>query len=457
MPVTASMTAMRSPASLPLRLRVTLAFALSVALVLAGLGVFLYFRLGAELRHGVDLELRSRSGVITAALRDRGPVPIDASRSVIDPDESFAQVLDARGSIVDSSSAVRHAPMLRADVVAGVTRPMFRTGHVPGIGDPARLLAVPARAGGRDYVVVVGANLGDTDDALHRLLLLLLLGIPGAVLLASGVGWLVAGAALRPVERMRRDAAVASTARAGASLAVPPTRDELARLATTLNELLARERAALDAEHRFLDEASHDLRTPLAVLKAELDLALARPRDREELETTLRTAARATDRLVRLAEDLLVLARGRRGPLVLHVEPTALRTFCDDCAAPFQTAGEPITVTAPDEVVHFDPVRMRQAVRNLLDNAVRHGHGRGVALHANLKTHGPLVFTVSDDGPGMPADGVGRVELPRDGGNGLGLSIVAAVAAAHGGYAEARARRGGGTEVVIVVPQPVPV
>src|SRR5206468_1745196 len=131
--VTASMTAMPTLANLPLRLRVTLAFALSVALVLAGLGVFIYLRLGAELRHGVDLELRSRSGVIIAALRERGPVPVNASRSVIDPDESFAQVLDRRAAIVDSSSAVRRAPLFAADVLAAMTRPTFRTEHVPGI------------------------------------------------------------------------------------------------------------------------------------------------------------------------------------------------------------------------------------------------------------------------------------------------------------------------------------
>ena len=443
---------MRTLTGLPLRLRITLAFASSVAVVLAGLGVFLHLRLGSELQHGIDLELRSRAGVIASALSSHGAVPVNAGRPVIDPDEAFAQVLDRRARIIDSSSLVRGTPILTRKAVSTITGPAFLTTHVPGIGDPTRLLAVPLRAGGRSYVVVVGTNLGDKNDALHRLLLLLLIGIPGAVLLASAIGWLVAGAALRPVEQMRRDAAAASTERRGASLAVPPTRDELARLATTLNELLASQRDALDAEHRFLDEASHDLRTPLAVLKAELDLALARPRSRHELEQTLRTAARETDQLVRLAEDLLVLARSRRGEMLLHYERINVAQFVADCAAPFVTEHIPIEIQAVDAEAMADPVRLRQAVRNLIDNAIRHGTGRDVAVRATCSPDETLTIVVSDAGPGLPADRVGRLARAASGAAGLGLSIVAAVADAHGGYAEVAGQPEGGASVTLVIP-----
>lgn len=439
---------MRSPAALPLRLRLTLAFAGSVAIVLAGLGVFLYARLGAELQHGIDLELRSRAGVITSALTEHSSVPINAGHSVIDPDEAFAQVLDRSGRIVDTSTAVHGAPMLSASQVAGINASRFISTRVAGVDDPARLLATPAHVGGQDFVVVVGTNLGDKNDAMHRLLLLLVLGLPGALVLASGVGWLVAGAALRPVERMRRDAAAASLAQTGPSIAVPPTGDELARLATTLNDLLIREREALEAEHRFLDEASHDLRTPLAVLKAELDLALARPRGRDELEAALQAAATETDSLVRLAEDLLVLARSRRGPVALHREPIRFADFCAECAAPF---GEVVRVDADDFEAGADPVRLRQAVRNLLDNAVRHGAGKSVRLAATTDASGWVTISVSDAGPGFPSEWLGRLAR-RTGAHGLGLSIVAAVAEAHGGMALAGESADGGAEVIVRLP-----
>jgi two-component system OmpR family sensor kinase len=437
---------------LPLRLRVSLAFAVSVAAVLAGLGVFVYLRLGAELQHEVDLDLRSRAGLITAAAADRGVVTLDAHGSLIDQDEAFAQVLTADGTIVEASSAVRRSPMVPRRIVAHITAPTFVTRRVEGVGDPARLLATPMRSDGHPLVVVVGANLGDRDEALHRLLLLLALGLPAAVLLASGIGWLVAGTGLRPVEQLRREAAAASATASGATVTVPPTGDELARLARTLNDLLQRQRDALDAEHRFLDEASHDLRTPLAVLKAELDLAVARPRSRGELEQTVRAAARETDQLVRLAEDLLVLARSRHGPLTLRREPVPLRQFCAECVAPFETGGQPIAVTADDVVVAVDPLRLRQAVRNLLDNAVRHGGGRDVSLIARARADGAAVLTVTDAGSGLPSSSSGRLRRPSAPADGLGLAIVAAVAEAHGGAVEAGRSASGGASVTIVLP-----
>lgn len=287
--------------------------------------------------------------------------------------------------------------------------------------------------------------------AQHRLLLLLLIGIPASILLASGTGWLVAGAALRPVERMRRDAAAASVSSSDATIAVPATGDELARLARTLNALLAAQRAALDAQRRFLDEASHDLRTPLAVLKAELDLALRRPRTRPELEASLRAAAGQTDQLVRLAEDLLVLARSRRGPMPVHRELVRLDEFCSQCVAPFAAGQRAIAIRAGDEMVCVDPVLLRQAVRNLIDNALRHGTGSDVIVDATCDDH-RLRVSVRDAGPGLPPHIPARLARSASGADGLGLSIVAAVAQAHGGYAETGGSPSGGAQVTIVLP-----
>src|SRR5262249_40886297 len=158
-------------------------------------------RLGSELLRGIDLELRSRAGSIAGALNEPGRPSIDNSGRVIDPDESFAQVVSPTGIVLDSSQSVRSHPLLPPGMLRDVTGPTFLTRHVPGVQDPARLLAVPESAHGRPVVVVVGANLGDRNEALNRLQLLLVLGMPTALLLASVVGWLVAGAALRPVEQ----------------------------------------------------------------------------------------------------------------------------------------------------------------------------------------------------------------------------------------------------------------
>jgi len=158
-----------------------------MATVLLALGGFLYVQLGAELLGGIDLELRSRGGVIVSALGERGPVPIDAGRKLIDPDEAFAQILDPAGGIVEATPAVAATPM-PASVVRSISGPTFLTRQVSGVDDPARLLAVPAGAPGHRVVVVVGATLGDRSDALGRLLLLLAIGGPVALTLSSVAG-----------------------------------------------------------------------------------------------------------------------------------------------------------------------------------------------------------------------------------------------------------------------------
>jgi two-component system, OmpR family, sensor kinase len=245
---------------------------------------------------------------------------------------------------------------------------------------------------------------------------------------------------------------------------VPDTGDELTRLADTLNAMLGRLQEALDREHRFVDEASHELRTPLAILKAELDLALARPRSQAELEATVRSASVETDQLVQLAEDLLVLARTNGGRLPLRRTPVSLRALLLDSAAPFQARaraiGAPIEIVAADEQVELDPVRLRQAVQNLLDNAIRHGGGGQPIVVTGQRAGGAVRITVEDGGRGFPPRVLDRAFEPfarspvlADGGPGagLGLTIVKAVAEAHGGHASAANSENGGARVVVVV------
>ncbi|MFL5797678.1 MAG: ATP-binding protein [Actinomycetota bacterium] len=453
-------------------MRLTLAFAVGMAVLLAALGAFLYLRLAHDLTAGIDMDLRSRAQVVIGAVRGHGAAPgvVEAPGTLIDPDEAFAQVLTRDGRVVDSSSGVAGAPMLDAATAARVIGPTFLTTHVRGVDDPARLLAVPARAGGRGLVVVVGATLGDRNEALGRLLLALAIAGPVALGLVSWGGWALAGAALRPVERMRREAAAISLSEPGRRLAVPPTRDELAGLASTLNAMLDRLQESLHREQRFLDRAGHELRTPLGVLRMELDLALARARTREELAAALRNASEETDRLVRLAEDLLVLSRASGGKLPVHRTETAMDELLRRAAASNQAkaaaAGVTIAVECEDGLAAVvDPERIRQALDDLLDNAIRHAPAGGVVTVAAARTDGRLRIVVRDTGPGFPAELLedGAFEpgaRPRSGdgngdgrGLGLGLSIVHAIALAHGGTLRlAGDADGGGARATLDLP-----
>ncbi len=296
--------------------------------------------------------------------------------------------------------------------------------------------------------------LGDRDEVLASLLALMLVLGPLALLLAGLAGYRLAGAALRPVESMRREAAEISAETSGRRLPVPEAQDEVRRLGETLNEMLERLDEGLLRERRFVADAGHELRTPLSLLLTELELALRRPRSEEELQAAIRSATEEVERLIRLAEALLVLDRSgegtlRRDEIDAHELLAAVaRRF----AARAEVEGRSLEVAASGRF-DGDRDRLEQALGGLVDNALTHGLGT-VRLEAERKDD-KIVLRVSDEGPGFPDDFVARAferlsradEARTSGGAGLGLAIVKAVAEAHGGRAEA-----GGATVTIVVP-----
>ena len=229
-------------------------------------------------------------------------------------------------------------------------------------------------------------------------------------------------------------------------LPVPRTGDELARLATTLNSMLDRLQEAMERERRFVDDASHELRTPLATLRAGIDLALTRQREAPELEATLRSALEDVQRLQRLADDLLLLARTRGGRIPVHRVETSLAALATRSARSVESqaaaADVTIEVEPSEETVALDPDRIEQALRNLLENAVRYTAPGGVVRLSARRHEGFARFVVADSGPGFRSDLIlkafepftrGTAEAAGSSGAGLGLSIVRAVAEAHGG------------------------
>jgi signal transduction histidine kinase len=296
---------------------------------------------------------------------------------------------------------------------------------------------------------MAGQSLGERDDSLRTLALLLAGGMAVALVLACLAGYGVASGALRPVEAIRRRAAAISGTRTGERLPVPQSADELARLGQTLNEMLDRLEAALVRERTFVADASHELRTPLAILKTEIDLALRRGRSPEELRAALESAGEETDRLVRLAEDLLVIARVDQGRLPLRPEELDVSELLATVAARFGGRAEP----AGELRVRGDRARLEQALGNLVHNARGHGDGE---IRLSARQHAGMVeLHVTDEGDGLAHDFAPhaferftRADGARTrGGAGLGLAIVAAIAASHGGSAHAE-----GADVWIQLP-----
>lgn len=419
---------------LPIRLRLTVAFGVAMAIVLTATGAFVYFRLESSLNEAVDENLAARLAAASALAESGG-----SGRTVTD--EGFMEI-----------SASMEPPQGR------------QLERVPGVDGSVRIAWDRVDTPQGERLVVVGASLGDRDEALRGLLAQLLIVAPIALLLSSLLGYWLARAALRPVEAMRVEAAAISGSEPGRRLPSGEARDEIARLAETLNAMLERLERAIERERSFVADASHELRTPLALLKAELELALRKPRTAPELEQALQSAAVETDRLVRLAEDLLVLAQADDGRLPLRRDTVQAGDLLGAVRETFrsraETAGRTIEADSSDGVaLEADRVRLEQALGNLVDNALRHGTGT-VRLSA-VDRDGLVELHVVDEGAGFPADFLphaferfGRADEARtSGGAGLGLALASAIAEAHGGTAHAANRGGRGADVWLSIPR----
>jgi two-component system OmpR family sensor kinase len=441
----------------PIRIRLTLAFAVAMAVVLAATGFFLYARLGSALDRSVDQGLRARATVVTA-LAQQADAGLRAS--VQGSNNGFAQVIGTQGTVVDwTPGLTRRSLLSAAQLSSAVQSQHFFAGTLGG--EPVRLLAVPVSAQGHRMVVVVGASLQPRAAALADLRDQLVIGGPLALLLASLAAYFLAAAALRPVERMGERAATISAASPGRRLPVPQANDEIARLGSRLNDMLVRLEAALERERTLVSNASHELRTPLALMKTEIELALAEPASAPELVAALRSAGEETDRLSQLADDLLLLARVDSGTLPLRRSRVAVEELLDSIATRFRRraddAQREIEVVVPEgSEVLADRRRLEQALANLVENALR--YGAGTVRLEGVEHSGSLELHVIDHGGGFPADFVSRAferfsRGSRDSaGTGLGLAIVAAIADAHGGSATTSNRPEGGADVALLLP-----
>jgi signal transduction histidine kinase len=434
---------------LPIRARVAGAFAVAMALVLAATGWFLYARLDEDLSGALNTDLLIRAQDLGQVVRTpSGSLAAETNGRLIERGESFAQLLDARGKVLDGTTRLSDVPLLRrAELRAALNRPVFIDRRsVPGLNEGARLLATGLLHGGQRAVLVVGATRENRAEALRSLRTELLLVGPIALLLATALGYRLAGTGLRAVETMRRRAAEISGEQPGERLPIQETGDELQRLGTTLNEMLGRLDGALQRERGFVADAGHELRTPLALLRAELDFALHHADTNEELRSALAVASDETDRLTQLASDLLLIAGSNDGKLSLRQEPIPAVDLLESVRNRFAwrgtEAGRVLEVGAPsDLLIDGDRLRLEQAMGNLVDNALRHGQGT-VRLEAR-SVDSAAELHVRDEGPGLPTDFVphafhrfSRADGAHAGeGAGLGLAIVDTIATAHGGSA----------------------
>jgi len=441
-----------------IRTRLVTVFAVGSTILLLLTASLLYRGLNAQLENAIDQALRDRADDIALDLRE-GNLSIRNG-------EPYVVLLRADGQVIDSTAVgARRNPVLSPREL-GRARDheiAFERRKVTGLGDRGRLLARPERAmDGSTVVVVVGESLDTVIRATPRLGLLLAVTSILLIGLIVGSGWMLAGAALRPVRRMIEEAAAISLVQGGERLREPPGDDEIALLGKTLNVMLERIEASLAHERAFVDDASHELRTPLSILHGELELAAAQPDDVAGMRSAVTVALQEADLLRRLTEDLLVLARTDRGRLAPRLDRIDLMETVRRAADRHGVGTDvDVEVVGTEIVAAADSLLAERVVGNLIDNACRHAAAR---VQVEVATDGDCgVVTVSDDGVGFPTeflpvafDRFSRADPARGGrggGSGLGLAIVAALVRAQGGRVDVgNGGPGGGGQVKVWFP-----
>ena len=450
---------------MPIRLRLAVIVAAATSLLVATGGLVFAAALSFGMRRSLEDSLQRSSARLVADI-SAGHIRLGVSSPVVDParDQSVVQVMSSSGHIQFSTVRSGTTPLLtnRQRQRAATTR-IFVQSLRPGWRNP-RLVLAEAVPGQSKYVVAVGASLDELDNAMSHLEGVLIVGGTGFVVLASLGALALAGRALRPVERLRQQAAQLSASLPERRLAVPQTHDEVARLAGTLNSLLDQLQRALSREREFVAVASHELRTPLAVLQAELEIARRPGRSREEIARSLEVLGPKVEHLSRVANDLLLLARADEQALVLNqvaqnLEPLVARGLLS-LAGVANERGMVLALDAdPNVVAAVDAGRFQQVIDNLVCNAIDHADGSTIVEVLVRQEAAEALVEVRDRGPGFPEELLPRVferftratpRRPRGGGGaGLGLAIVKRIVEAHGGSVEARNLKEGGASVLV--------
>lgn len=435
-----------------LRTRLALTYAAAVALTIAILGLVVWWQFGIALRSSLVQRLETRSAAVATAMENDSQAGLQEGNG---DGDLFVVLLAADGTRLDASA---NAPSwLGADAAVGKTQEITDHG--------SRILerVDAAQSGVR---IVVAAELAPIERSRASLTGLLAGAGLLAALISGAGGWWLAGRGLRPIAAITAEAAAIDAGGLGRRLPQPSGRDELGMLARTLNGMLDRIDDAVRRQRAFVAAASHDLRTPLAALQTELELADRPDAVPEELRAALHAARDDAARLAELAGDLLQLATMASDGRQVALEEVQL----DDLVAAVERRVAPVAARAGVRVerslhagfVRVDRVRIEQALANVVVNAVSHSPTGGEVEISSAPDpdDGPaLVIEVRDRGPGVPAGDRERIFEPfwrgaqaPGNGAGLGLATVRAAVEAHGGKVTVHDRSGGGSVVRLEVP-----
>jgi two-component system OmpR family sensor kinase len=465
---------------MPLRLRLTLWYGSTLALVLIVFSVVLYNVTARSLRDAVDQSLEETANTAVRSLEERGFLPLIDEEELLSqfPElariDKFFQIFSPSGTITLRSPNIKQheVPLSRTALETTFSgKSIFESAKYPK-EPPLRLVSVPIMYRGTLlYIVQVGTSMESIEDTLRRLLLVLLVTMPIALAVSLASGWFLAGRALRPVDAITLAAQRIAAGDLSQRLTVSTSPDEIGRLASMFNDMIGRLDVSFRQIRQFTSDASHELRTPLTVMKGETELVLRRPRPLSDYQSVLESNLEEIDRMTRIVDELLFLSRADMGEVRMETLPVGLESLVEDIHRQATLLGQDRNIavtlgTVMPAVVQGDELRLRELLLNLVENAIKYSHPNG-KVEISLVAEGSYArLSVRDQGIGIAPDDLSRIFhrfFRTDGarahtkkGTGLGLAICTWIADSHKGRIDVTSEPGIGSTFTVTLPLAAP-
>jgi heavy metal sensor kinase len=477
-----------------LRFKLTLWYVLILGILLISFSSFLYFTLSKSLHRDVDNKLRSLAELI--ALESASPLSkfgfgsIDQALETsmnLKPIGKFIQVLDESGNIGRKSENLKNVELpisLNALKNASKGLVTFETNHSIG-NTPLRIITFPVTENNHvTKIVQIASSLEGVEDALNTLFIILIVTVPLALMVASLGGQFLAHKALKPVDNITQTARVITSQNLNQRITPPKVKDEISRLIETFNEMISRLDQSFRQIKQFSSDASHELKTPLTILKGEVEVTLRKERTPQEYQQTLESNLEEINRMSQIVEDLLLLSRADTGEVRLNIEDINLTEILNEVLTQMnrlaQSKGLYLSTSNHHQDIHIfgDALRIRELFINLIENGIKYTE-EGGSIHITLQKentppvrsqsdweggekNGFVKVIISDTGIGIAKEDqerifsrffrVDKARSRERGGSGLGLSICKWIVEAHQGEIVVESELGKGSSFIVKLP-----
>ena len=461
--------------NLPIKWRLTLWYGgvLSLILIIFASGIFIYFK--NSLKDSIDAKIRSIGEVLSSSMTEAHGASVFGNferylENVLGrkPKGKFIQIMDTSGRIGAKMSDIEGEALptsfnaleraMRGEIVYETierTKPRLRMVTIP-IMDNKKVTSV----------VQVGTSLEDFDETIRKLLLIMIISIPTSIIVTIVVGYFMAKKALRPVDQIRRAAVKISSSNLDEKIDITGRRDELGRLAETFNAMIGRLKDAFQRINQFSIDVSHELKTPLTILKGETEVALRKEREKDDYRKLLLSNLEEIDRMSCIIDDLLLLSKADTKEIKLNIEEVALRDLIMDVCMNMKVVADKKSVELQiseleDVRLKGDELKLRRMLLNVVENGIKYSHVGGKVSVSSYINDGYAWIDVKDNGIGISEDDIKYVfdrfyradrSRKRESGSGLGLSISRWIAGAHKGSIEVKSQPAQGSVFTIKLP-----